>query len=347
MRGRFKRSYYKSNNKEKEKDEAVKDIETFTSKDNSVTTIVKKEKINKNYRFNKLLINDEDAKIIQEFIRAKLKLLIINKNEENKKQIQKEQEDINNSSNNSKEKYLSKYKQKLSKEKGSLNENICLETKNNINSQFNKSKKINEYSQEHKIINKKNENNKGLNNNKKILNKEFKNNLQKSNNNKANNEIEENNSINLERIKISKVEKKIKKEENYKFIQAYHEKKSIENNNSSLTNKINLNDKNCKYQLIEVIPVRFYCDNNENSRKEFHSNQKPIYVKPYLNVDYIITNITTENNYISNSKDGYKRDNNNINFNNKPSLFKNENQYKNEYKSIRLFTYSDNLMNKA
>lgn len=49
MRGRFKRSYYKSINKEKEKDEEVKDIETFTSKDNSVTTIVKKEKINKNY----------------------------------------------------------------------------------------------------------------------------------------------------------------------------------------------------------------------------------------------------------------------------------------------------------
>ena len=74
MSKRFRRFNYKSI-KEEEDDKDKKDIKSFTSKDGSVT-IIKKEKAHKNYRFNKLIKNDEDAKIIQDFCRLKMKPIL-------------------------------------------------------------------------------------------------------------------------------------------------------------------------------------------------------------------------------------------------------------------------------
>ena len=100
MSGRFRRFNFKSIKEDKELDKDKKDIDSYVSKDGSIT-IVKTEKLNKNYLHNKLIINDEDAKIIQDFCRKKLKPILEKKREEEQKRIEKEKEEAERSSNNS------------------------------------------------------------------------------------------------------------------------------------------------------------------------------------------------------------------------------------------------------
>lgn len=355
MSARFRRSNYKSLIKDKEEDKDKKDVESFASKDGSVT-IVKTEKIHKNYRFNKLIQNDEDAKIIQDFCRAKMKTILEKKREEKRKNIQKEQEEAKNTTN-SKRGYFSKYRRNFQKQQENESQNKEQETENNKNNdEINKSKKINENSGENKRENQTKENTEENNNGKKLFRRRFQKDFQNSNENtldKVKNEQEESNLSNrYKRKKYNSKEKKEQKEEEKKpkYIPTYHEKKKIDKNSSQLEN--DFNDKNYRYQEIEAIPVRFCDYYEEYPRMRFYSPGKSFLVEPYLNPEIIITKIKFEENFIPPSNIGYGRGiNNNFNYYNKnitknESLYRNKNsygrqifktQYSNEYKLSRPF----------
>ena len=144
MSGRFRRFNFKSIKEAKELDKDKKDIDSYESKDGSIT-IVKTEKLNKNYLHNKLIINDEDAKIIQDFCRKKLKPILEKKREEEQKRIEKEKEEAERSSNNSEKGYFSKYRRHLMKEKENSNESKTQEIQNiQNNEEIYKSKKLKE-----------------------------------------------------------------------------------------------------------------------------------------------------------------------------------------------------------
>ena len=355
MSKRFRRFNYKSI-KEEEDDKDKKDIKSFTSKDGSVT-IVKEEKIHRNYRFNKIIRNDEDAKIIQDFCRLKMRPIMEKIKEENEKKIQKEQEETQNDTNNLKRGDFSRYKRKLMNEQESSNANKSLVTQNNQNNnEVYISKKMNENTGEDKRNNQTDENIEESNNGTILHRRRFQNSLQNSNENisseKVKNEVGESNLIRYKRKKNFS-EKKEQKEERPKFVPTYHEKKKVEYNSSLLNNRNNTIDKNYTYQVFEVIPVKLCSDDNEYPRMRIYSPEKTQYVVPYLNPDFIITEIKFEENYIPQSNIGYSRGfNNNINYY-KQNLSRNEsfyrnqnlygrqivrNQYKNENKYTRPFT---------
>ena len=335
MSEKFRRSNYKSLRKDKEEDKDKKDIESFTSKDGSVT-IIKKEKAHKNYRFNKLIKNDEDAKIIQDFCRLKMKPILEKKKEEEQKRIQKEQEEAK-AETNSKRGFFSKYRKNLMKQQENESQNKEQETQKNNNNddEANKYKKIKENSGESKKENKEEQNTEENSNGKKLFRRKFQKNLENSNENtsdKVKNEQEEINISNrYKRKKYNSEEKKEQKEEKKpKFLPTYHEKKKIDKNSSETDKKNDLNDKNYKYQKIEVIPVRLCDDYEEYPRMRFYSPVKPQLVEPYLYPEIIITEIRFEENFIPPSNIGYSRGfNNNINYY-KPNLSRNESFYRNQ-----------------
>ena len=215
---------------------------------------------------------------------------------------------------------------------------------------------MNENSGEDKRNNQTGQNIEESNNGTILHRRRFQNSLQNSNENisseKVKNEVGESNLIRYKRKKNFS-EKKEQKEERPKFVPTYHEKRKVEYNSSLLNNRNNTIDKNYKFQVFEVIPVKLCSDYNEYPRMRFYSPEKTQYVVPYLNPDFIITEIKFEENYIPQSNIGYSRGfNNNINYY-KQNLSRNEsfyrnqnlygrqilrNQYKNENKYTRPFT---------
>lgn len=331
MSASLRRSNYNTLKKDKEIDKEKKDIESFTSKDGSIT-IVKTEKTHKNYRFNKLIKNDEDAKIIQNFCRAKMRPILQKRKEERQKIIQKEEEEKESNSNNLKGDYFSRYRKNILKEQGNSSSSKSKETQiKQDNNDIYKSKKMNENSKENKSGNQIDENSENTNNGKNLFSKGYRKNLQNSNENNSSdnaiNELEENNfSSRLKRKKYNNLQKNNLKEEQQKqeFVPTYHEKKKIEYNNSQLDR--NNYDKNYKYQEIEVIPLRFCDDYTMN----FYSPYNLQYVEPYINPDIIITEIKFEENYIPQNNIGYVRGiKNNINYY-KQNISRNERFFKNQ-----------------
>lgn len=385
MSGRFKRFRHKSLKESIETDNKDnKDIQYFTTSDGSVT-VVKKEEVRKNYRNNKIIRNDEDAKIIQDFCRKNLKVIMKKQEEEEKlKKKQKEQEESQSSSRRG---YFSKYRRSLIKQQeGTSLKNSVEKEKINNDTEINKSKNLNESAEKNKGGNQTEQNNEESNNGKKFHRRRFLKNSQNSNqistqekeininstsSGKMKNEQEETNNVKnviiLRRKKFNSEEKKAQREEELKpkFLptyHAYHEKKKYEQNYSQLENE---NDPNYKYQVIEAIPVKFYDDYfNNNSRMRFLSQVKPLYVQPYLNPNIIITEIKFDSNYIPRLQSSYDYGyasgiTNNIkpyrsNISRNDNLLNNKNsyrtqiiktQYKNDYKYTRPFANIDNSRN--
>lgn len=352
MSGRFKRFPYKSLKGVIDTDN--KNVEVFESNDGSVT-VVKKEEIRKNYRYNKLIKNDEDAKIIQDFCRKYLHYNNII-NEKNIEEDKKEQE----SQNTMKGGYFSKYRRNFKKQEENENSNKSPKMENIINEN---SEKYNNT----QIKQNEEEQNKG----RKLYRRGFLRKAENSNENESqeknssyknninitsvkNDEEEYNNSIRYKRKIINSEGKNDKKEEEKKpkFLPTYHEKKRFVQNDSQLDNKNYSNLKNYKCQEIEVIPVKIFDDYDYNSRMRYLSPIKPLYVQPFLNPDIIITKIKFDDNYIQQSNIGYSNGiYNNVNYYRNDNLYKNKNpfgreisksQYKSQYNSIHPFSNIDN-----
>ena len=371
MSGRFRRFNFRSLKEDKEIDKDKKDIDTFTSKDGSVT-IVKTEKIKKNYFHNKLIKSDEDAKIIQDFCRKKMKPIFDKIKEEEEKRIKKEQEEAEKNASNSKRGYFSRYRRHLKEEQDNSNENKDKdkETQDTQNKDLiYKSKRIIENIEGNERDNQTEKNNEESYNGKKFFRRKFKNDKNSNENassEKVQNEQEENNnSIRYKRKKINYDENNEQKEEEKKpkFVPTYHEKKKEE---IKIDNENDLIDKNYKCREIEVIPVRL-CDDYDDyyyPRMRFYSPVKPQFVEPYLNPDIIITKITVDKTYIPQNNIGLQGSfNNNANYykqnlSRNESFYRNQNlygrrifatQYRNEYSLSRPFTnvvFSRNDVNK-
>ena len=356
MSGRFRRFNFKSIKEDKELDKDKKDIDSYVSKDGSIT-IVKTEKLNKNYLHNKLIINDEDAKIIQDFCRKKLKPILEKKREEEQKRIEKEKEEAERSSNNSERGYFSKYRRHLMKEKENSNESKTQEIQNiQNNEEIYKSKKLKENIVANSQDKQNEKNTEESNNGKKFISSRFQKNVEKSNENnssdKVQNENEESNySVRLKRKKINYEEKK-EDEKKPKFEPTYHKKKKFDN--SKIDNENDFYGKNYKCQEIEVIPVKLCDDYDEYyyPRMRFYSPGKPQYVEPYFNPNIIITKIEISKSDMPQGNIGYERIiNNNENYykrniSKNESFYKNQNlygrqifttQYQNDYKYSRPF----------
>ena len=360
MSGKFKRFPYKSLREIKETED--KNVDIIASADGSVT-VVKKEEIRKNYRNNKLIRNDEDSKIIQDFCRKHLHFTEKKEKEEKIEDDKKEQE----AQNTSQRGYLSKYRRNFRKQQENENSNKSPENKNIINENT-----------ENNNNNQSEQNKEESNSGKKYYRRRFFKSSQNSNQNgspekdssyhnkvninaissgKDKNEQEEiNNSIRYKRKKYISEEKK-EEEKKPKFVPTYHEKKKYIENDKQMDYS---NLKNYKCQIIEAIPVKFFNDYDFSSRR-FLSPVKPLYVYPYLNPDIIITKIKLDDNYIPQSNIGYVSGINNFSRNNnlyKNNISRNDNknknlfrreifssQYKTEYKYIHPFTNIDNSRN--
>ena len=357
MSGRFKRFPYKSLKEVNETDN--KNVDVFTSKDGSVT-VVKKEEIRKNYKNNKLIKNDEDAKIIQDFCRKYLHFTKKSIKEENLEDNKKEQETQSTSNRG----YFSKYRRNLNKQE----ENESQEKQNNINENSDKNNNNNQTE----------ENKEESNSGRKYYRRRFFKKSENSNQNdsiekdssnqnkiKNKNNIEENNApLRLKRKNYYSEEKKEKTDEEKKpkFFPTYHEKKKYIENDSQFDNKNYSNLKNYKCQIIEAIPVKFCNDYDYGytSRMRFLSPVKTLYVQPFLNPNFIITKIKLDDDYLQKSNIGYASGiNNNINYNRNNfsrndysyknnDLFGREifkSQYKTEYKYMNPFSNIDNSRN--
>lgn len=364
MYGRFKRFPYKSLKEVKETEN--KDVDIIESADGSVT-VVKKEEIRKNYRNNKLIRNDEDSKIIQDFCRKHLHFSEKKKKEENLEDDKKEQE----TESSPKRGYFSKYRRNFVKQQENESSNKSPEKQNIINENAEKNNN-NQTEQDKEDSNsgkksyrrrffKKSENSNQNGSLEKDNSYQNKINVNSISSGQNTNEQEENNiSFRYKRKKYNSEEKKDQKEEEkkHKFVPTYHEKKKYVENDSQMD--INYSTlKNYKCQVIEAIPVKFFNDYDYNSRMRFLSPVKPLYVHPYLNPDIIITKIKLDDNdnFIQQSNIGYgytRGINNNLNSyrnnisrndNKNKNLFGREifsSQYKTEYKYIQPFSNIDN-----
>ena len=369
MSKRFRRFYNKSLKEVNEIDD--KNVDIIESADGSVT-VVKKEEIRKNYRNNKLIKNDEDSKIIQDFCRKHLRFSKKNIKEEKVEDVKKEEE----TQSTSKRGYYSRYKKNKNQQENQSS-NISPEKKNNINE--NTDKNNNNQTEQNKE-----ETNSGRKYYRRRFFKKSEETNQKgspeensSNQNKINvnsistgkdkNEIEENKSpLRYKRKKHNSEEKKEQIEEKKpKFVPTYHEKKKYVGNDSQFGNKNFINLKNYKCQEIEAIPVKFCNDYDYgygySSRMRFLSPVKTLYVQPFLNPNIIITKIKLDDNFIQSSNIGYASGiNNNIysyrnNFSRNDTSYKNNNnlfgrnifksQYKTEYKYMHPFPNIDNSRN--
>ena len=369
MYKRFKRANYKSLKEEIETDK--KNVDVFTSADGSVT-VVKKEEIRKNYRNNKLIKNDEDSKIIQDFCRKHLHYTK-KKEKEEKVEDDKKEEEVQSTS---KRGYFSKYRRNLKKQKENESSNISPEKPNSINENSDKNNNNN--------VNQTEQNKEESNSSRKYHRRRF---FKKSENSNQNETAEKDNSnqnkvninsipsekdkkaleeinvpLRFKRKKYNSEEKKEKFEEKKpKFVPTYHEKRKYVENDSQMDKYSNL--KNYKSQILEAIPVKFcddYYDYGYNSRMRFLSPLKTLYVQPFLNPNIIITKIKLDDNYLQSSNIGYASGiNNNVNYYrnnisrnnnsyNNNNLFGREifkSQYKTEYKYIHPFSNIDNSRN--
>ena len=337
MSGRFRRFNFRSLKEDKEIDKDKKDIDTFTSEDGSVTR-VKTEKININYFHNKLIKNDEDAKIIQDFCRKKMKPIFDKIKEEEQKRIKKEQEEAEKNESNSKRGFFSRYRRHLKKEQDNSDENKDKDKEiqdSQNKDEIYKSKRIKENIEGNERDNQTEKNNEESYNGKKLFSRKFQKNAQNSDENasseKVQNEQEEKgNSIRYKRKIITYEDKNDQNDEQKpKFVPTYHEKKKVEH---KIDKEDDLIGKNYKCRKIEVIPVRL-CDDYDDyyyPRMRFYSPVKPKFVEPYLNQDIIITKITVDKTYIPQNNIGLQGSfNNNANYY-KQNLSRNESFYRNQ-----------------
>ena len=338
MSGRYRRFNFRSLKEDKEIDKDKKDVDTFTSKDGAVT-IVKTEKIKKNYFHNKLIKNDEDAKIIQDFCRKKMKPIFDKIKEEEQKRIKKEQqEEAEKKEINSKRGFYSRYRRHLKKEQDNSDENKNKDTEiqdSQNNDEIYKSKRIKENIEGNERDNQTEKNNEESYNGKKLFRGKFQKNAQNSNENASSEKVqneqdEKDNSIRYKRKIITYEEKNEQNEEKKpKFVPTYHEKRKVEH---KIDNEEDLIGKNYKCREIEVIPVRL-CDDYDDyyyPRMRFYSPVKPKFVEPYLNPDIIITKITVDKSYIPQNNIGLQGSfNNNVNYY-KQNLSRNESFYRNQ-----------------
>ena len=369
MSKRFRRFYNKSLKEVDEMDK--KNVDIIESADGSVT-VVKKEEIRKNYRNNKLIKNDEDSKIIQDFCRKHLRITKNTKKEEKVEDVKKEEEP----QSTSKRGYYSRFRRNKNQQENetsnispekqkSINENT--DKNNNNQTEQNKEETNNSRKYYRRRFFKKTEEsnqNGSPEENSSNQNKITANSISKGKDKNDKNEIEENKSpLRYKRKKYNSEEKKEQIEDKKpKFVPTYHEKKKYVEKDSQFNNKL-INLKGYRCQEMEAIPVKFCNDYDYgygyNSRMRFLSPVKTLYVQPFLNPNIIITKIKLDDNFIQRSNIGYAsgiNDNpysyrNNIsrngNYNNN-NLFGREifkSQYKTEYKYIHPFSNIDNSRN--